>query len=408
VIGENRTRLNSYLDGVSKKSIQDIRDTAKTWSRKATTLNNIAYALGGTRASGMAEGFGDKSEVARAANKAFTEASTKLTNHAKQLNDGSKTLDDAATALENAHHYKTKIDKRDADATDPTKSADTNKTDDETQSKTYTDAIDTAYGDAILAMRKVHGDQPAPPPPSGSGGGGPSYPGLPNGGPGGGSGGGLLPGGGGHIGPGGGTGTHPGGGTDPGGGTHPGGPHPIGGPGPIGDPGGWLQGGGGDPPSVPTGPIVGGPGGAPVPTGGVPGAGGTGGAGGAGLAGAGAFGGLGAYGAGGSGAALRFTPGQAIGVSRSTISSAGLLGAEENGAAAGGRTLSAGGTVGRGGVGAGGGRGAGAAGGRRTGAAAGGRGRSRRDEDRDDAAPDLWDDGDEWVDDEGMGPSVMR
>jgi len=31
-----------------------------------------------------------------------------------------------------------------------------------------------------------------------------------------------------------------------------------------------------------------------------------------------------------------------------------------------------------------------------------------RDEERDDAAPDLWDDGAEWVDDEGMGPSVMR
>jgi hypothetical protein len=55
----------------------------------------------------------------------------------------------------------------------------------------------------------------------------------------------------------------------------------------------------------------------------------------------------------------------------------------------------------------GGGRRTGAAGGRRTGAAAGGRGR-RRDEEREDAAPDLWDDGSEWVDDEGMGPSVMR
>jgi hypothetical protein len=374
VIGCHRARLNSYLQGVTKKSIQDIRDTATTWSKKATTLTDVAYALGTTRTSGVTEGFGDRSEVARAASRAFTEASTRLTDHAQQLSRGSKTLNDAALALENAHDYRTRIDQRDADAPDPAKSEDANKADDETQSKTYADAIDAAYGDAIVAMRKVHGDQPPPSPPSGSGDGAPSYSGMPSGGYAGGGSGGSYADAGGHRGPGTGTGVHPGGGAYPGGGE--------GG-------GGWLQ--GGDPPTVPTVPTMlagGAPGGqAPLTTGGTGGTGGTSGMG-AGLAGAGAFG-LGVYGTSSSAAALRFTPGQAIGVSRSSITSAGILGAEEE-RVAGARTP-----------------GAGAAGGRRTGAVAGGRDQGR-DEDREGTAADLWDDGAEWVDDEGMGPSVMR
>lgn len=423
--GPNRALLDTYLEG-THATVSTIADASLDWHNSAALLRSIAHSLT-LHTTTLDSAFGADSEVTAAATAAFQKAADTMTSRADQLEAGSHQLTTVHAQLIVAQSEQKRLTPpTDAGTaptvTDPSDPAQKKKynawkaksdaagkayNDNETAAAAQIRALDTAFDDAALTMREIHGETPAPPPSSGGAG-----PGMPSGTTGGGRTSGrqsatkdpttVVP-----------TATVVA--TDPGTTHHPGATATTSTTGTSttgtgGDQGGLLQGGGTPMPSAPTSTPV--TPSAPVASSGGLSAGGiASGVGGAGVLGAGALGGLGGYGAGGAGAGslppLRFEPGQTIGGSAASRVGGGALGAEEQ-AVAGRRTVAAGGGVGSGARGAAGGRGAAGSrgGGSRTGAAAGGRGRDRKRGEQ--AADDLWDDGSDWLDDEGAGPAVVR
>ena len=418
----NRDDLNNLLDGVTDGHIASIRKAAKKWTEAATQLTTIANKMP-SHAKQLAKGFGDNATVSDAADKAFTAAKKHMLKKSDQMTQSASKLQTVATTLQTAKLANERYNEDDQVLV-PSTGKPQNHEANEKAAGTHASAVKTAFNDAITQLKTVD-ELPATKPPTGGGSGGST---------GGGSGTPSVPpptstkqpktteppttitftpthtsttpvh----HTVPGTNPGTNPG--TDPG--TNPG-TDPWRTTGTTGD-GGLLQGGGTPMPSGPTSvptQVPAAPAASAVTQGTASGYGA-----GADVLGAGAgAGALGGYGAGGAGgAALRFTPGQAIGGTTPTArTGAGFLGTEEE-TALGRRTVvatggGANGGVGATGSGAGGARGGGrgSAGSSRAGATAGGRG--GRDRKRGEQGPDdLWDDGSDWIDDEGAGPSVMR
>ena len=462
-MGPNRARLETYLQGVEAAAAE--LDTAiDNWKTVSVRLGNAAAVLT-TQKGVLPRGFGEDSEITSAATGAFERSTTKLDDKSAKILDGWNALVTVRWRLQNALDARTKMDNRLSNNPDPGREPqktdaayagvggtgndgwkadhDTWKTGHDNYTSAYGHAetasahhiqlLDTAFADASTALRKVHGEDPVAPPGgrgdggsggsgsgSGSGSGQPTEwyagpvgdpPGTDGGGRdglhrGGGDEDGLHDGGGGgdglHDGGGDGDGLHDGGGGDGG--------DPGGGSGSVGDPGvprspyapgdGRLDGG---LPSLPD------PGGlprvnlpaAPAASAGAAAAAGAGDAGAFELGGAGAgLGGLGASLSRAAGGALPTTGVPGIGAG-GRPGGPGVVGG------AGAREGSAGSAAGAGAAGRGGAGGSGGRGGRGgAGATAGRRGRSR---DRDNGQPrDLWDDGEDWIDDEGAGPSVLE
>lgn len=403
--------LNDLKHRVTGMSRADVRTSQTAWSDNAESLQNVATRLddAGKR---MKLGFGD-TEIALAAEQAFTDAATKIRKRRKEMHDAAAALDLVADAMREAEAAARQAPPEPGEKPQvPPGSGE--DIDDITALKIYAGKMrlyntrSTAYGDADADARvkvqalidnyndavEVLGRIESPvdtPGPRNPGPGGPTGPGpspIPTGT-------GRPP-----LGP-----IYTGHPIDP---TVPIDPtipvqpeHPIGpvGPGyPIVDEGPGLTptpvGPGG--PNGPVGP--GGPGGVnPAVLGGLAGAGLLGGPGLAnGIRGLLSRGGLGSPGAIGS-SSRAGGPGS-LGRTGATPGSPVSRGGSGRGGGGGGRGGVAGNPGGRGGRGGQGGRGT-------AGAGTGGRGKKRdREEGRD---RDLFDDGQDWIDDEGAGPGLL-
>jgi len=410
---DSREALYELVRGIEPSDINELKHRASKWQTAAGTLDAVRDRMG-QHTEDVKAAFGPDSEVAQAASASFATSKTQLHQKATELRTSATHLSNIADVLHPAVADANKWAGDDQASVEST-GAPAKPTDAESAKATsHVNDINKAYNQAIKHFKSIDslpGQQPVTPPSGGSsaggapGGGGPTNvpttttkhpstsptvtptapPTEPTSPP---------------------TSTTPVHHSDPG--TTTPGTTPTA---PSG--GGLLQGGGTPIPSGPTS--------APTQVPAAPAASAapptqSGGYGGADVLGAGA-GAMGGYGAAGGGAALRFSPQQSLGGTPTARPGGALLSTEED-AALGRRTVvsAGGGSTSTGGVGAtgsgAGGRGAGGRGGRgtagasRTGATAAGRGRARK---RGERGPDdLWDDGSDWIDDEGTGPSVMQ
>ncbi|MEP9382285.1 hypothetical protein [Nocardioides sp. KR10-350] len=453
--GPNRARLDTYLEGV-EGALPDLEQALTDWFAVHDRLQRTASNLR-KQSGSLGDAFGDESRVAASGTAAFKTSAESLETKADDVYDGYTKLTVVQSRLQQALADRKTMDARLAGAPDPGAApkpedykklgspassghgafqADYNAwrtqqsnheaafNEAETKAAHHIRMLDGAFTDASAALRRIHGKTQTPASGSDgrtqSGGGttmpvyAPTSPGTSSrrrtstatpaeAAP---------------------TGGH----TDP---YADGGPPPVGAPSPHPQPGpayadpghaadpgpadgppddGWLAGGdhpytatpttpAGAAPTTGPGPVAGGAG-SPATGAGVAAASAAGGA--AGLA-AGAI--RAASAAGRAGAALPATEAGAIGTG-DRAAGAGLTG-RAGASGAGARAGAAAGRTGAGGGRAGARSGSARSGGARSGGGAGGRGGRKRDE-REGRERDLWDDGEDWLDDEATGPSVLE
>jgi hypothetical protein len=396
--GPQRARLDRALSGAHDGEIDS---RATEWEKCKGILDRISLALA-TASPQVKERIGGRTGPAIDA--AFDRSAQEMGDKAAQLVEGAQALRNAASAIRTARSEQQRLAanplseppayqrpsgqpspadlRAEAQNRQAHRSYQAAYADQESRARAQADAMDRVFGHSADTMRRIHGEpDPRPDGPSGGGvgGGGVSGGGV--------SGGGVSGGSGGTVGSSGGGGPR-----------HAGGP--VGHPGGVGAP----QGGG---PGGPVGTPAGGTGATGTPSGGINAGAGL------GLAGAAAGGaaggllgtGLTAGGIRGGLASVVGNPGTAAGGVRgigatSRTGIAGPLGRSGGVGAAGSGSTSAA----RRGVGTRAGS-RGAAGGRGTGATASGR--SARSKDEKARRRDLFDTGDEWVEDEEASPGVL-